>query len=386
MINLIIVGIGDLATTKLIPAAKELQTVGQIVKLIFVDIRPIDKILDSLKTNKFYSWLKSQEIFQDDSDTHFLDKISESVTSNDAKTVVYLATPPRSFQSCVIKYNKIAHVFVLEKPWAENSNDLEQTLKSAHGKKIIGVDHYLWKDSVRQFLMNRNIQTISKSRSFDFVLTEKLPEPERKYYWDYGEVADMMPHVLPLLDKLFSMGSTIVDSDSLKFRCASWNPDDPNYRDKNSPRIIKRETFIEIESTLENKVIHVILGKGMKYYFDEQYNKSKFFSNNMELLIDFEEKNDAYNNILCYLSKNIDKIDKGQSSEFLDPESMRRYISKIDLLQKKIDKKYGLDKREFRSIALQEHPDLIYCKNKGLTLQFHKANNCVVKDSNEKFK
>ena len=386
MINLIIVGIGNLAT-KIIPAVKKLEDKKQVKNVIFVDTKPVEKILKELRSklkipNDLYEWFKMQKshiiLHDNGNNSTLIDKIRNYVAKDEVKTAVYLATPPIAYHSCVIKYNEIAHIFFLEKPWADNPTQLEQTLKSAGNKRIIGIDHYLWKESVRRFLKDDKNITKLESGNFDFVIAEDLPPKYRKYYWEYGEVADMMPHVLPLLDKLFNMQATLLDSKEFKFRCAIWNPNDLEYVDNNNTSVIKKETFIEIESLLEKRIIHIVLGKGIKFYF-ESSGISKFFSNDNEILINFEEENIVYNDMFCYISENIDKIVEGECREFLDPNLMKKYLNKIDELQKMIDRKYNLhEKRTARSVALQDHSDLIYCEKKPIKLQYHKPNNCKI--------
>jgi hypothetical protein len=52
-----------------------------------------------------------------------------------------------------------------------------------------------------------------------------------------------------------------------------------------------------------------------------------------------------------------------ECTEFLDPGSMKKYVNKIDELQKMVDSKYNVnEKRNGRSAALQERPDLMYCE------------------------
>lgn len=392
MINLIIVGIGDLAT-KIIPAIKKLEDKKQVKNVIFVDTKPVEKILEAVRIPKLriskdlYEWFEMQKshiILHDDGNNSILmDKIRNHIAKDDVKTAVYLATPPIAYHSCVIKYNEIAQIFFLEKPWADDPSQLEQTLKLAGNKKIMGIDHYLWKESVRGFLKNnKNIMKL-ESGNFDFVIAENLPPKFRKYYWDYGETADMMPHVLPLLDKLFNMQTTVLDSKEFKFRCAIWNPKDLEYVDNNNRSVINKETFIEIEALLEKRIIHIVLGKGIKFFFKSS-GISKFFSNSNELLINFEEEDIVYNNIFRYISQNIDKIVEEECKEFLDANLMKKYVNKIDELQKMIDKKYNVSENRIgRSVSLQEHPDLIYCKNKNIRLQYHKGNNCKIQSKKE---
>ena len=289
MINLIIVGIGNLST-KIISAVKKLEERKQVKNVIFVDTKPVEKILEALKAlkipNDLYEWFKMQKshiILQDnENNSTLIDKIKDYVVKDEVKTAVYMVTPPSAYHSCVIKYNEIAQVFFLEKPWADNPSKLEQTLKSAGNKRVLGIDHYLWKEYVRRFLKDDNNITKLESGNFDFVISEDLPPKDRKYYWEYGEVADMMPHVLPLLDKLFNLQATILDSKEFKFRCAIYNPNDLEYVNKNNKSIIKKETFIEIESLLEKRIIHIVLGKGIKFYF-----KSSGISSSSLMIMNF---------------------------------------------------------------------------------------------------
>jgi glucose-6-phosphate 1-dehydrogenase len=246
MINLIIVGIGNL-TTKIIPAVKKLEERKQVKNVIFVDTKPVEKILEeALKIpNDLYEWFKMQKshiILQDNgNNSTLINKIKDYVVKDEVRTAVYMATPPSAYHSCVIKYNEIAQVFFLEKPWADDPSKLEQTLKSAGNKRVLGIDHYLWKEYVRRFLKDDNNITKLESGNFDFVISEDLPPKDRKYYWEYGEVAYMMPHVLPLLDKLFNLQATILDSKEFKFRGAIYNPNDLEYVNKNNKSIIKKE-------------------------------------------------------------------------------------------------------------------------------------------------
>ena len=49
--------------------------------------------------------------------------------------------------------------------------------------------------------------------------------------------------------------------------------------------------------------------------------------------------------MLCYISENIDKISEGECKEFLDPEAMKKYVNKIDELQKMVDSKYNVNEK-----------------------------------------
>src|SRR5688572_19688765 len=131
MINLIIVGIGDLAT-KIIPAIKKLEDKKQVKNVIFVDTKPVEKILKSLRIPKdLYEWFEMQKshiiLHDDGNNSTLMDKIRNHVAKDHVKTAVYLATPPIAYHSCVIKYNEIAQIFFLEKPWADDPFQLEQT-------------------------------------------------------------------------------------------------------------------------------------------------------------------------------------------------------------------------------------------------------------------
>jgi hypothetical protein len=391
MINLIIVGVGDLAA-KLVPAAKKLIDRNKVQNLFFVDIKPVQEIIQTaeIKAKNFDSWFKKQEshlILQDCPKNSTLDKIKSLTNKSDLKTVVYLATPPSAYNSSVVKYNGIADVFILEKPWGINLSNIKQTINSAGDRTIIGVDHYLWKESVRLFLRDKNNRKKLDSHNFDFVISETLPEKSRQYYWDYGEVADMMPHVLPLLDKLRLVDVSMLDTDKLKIRCGVWNPEDSAYIDENET-VINKETFAEIELASENKIIHIVLGKGTKFCFNEKYDESKFFSNDNELLINFDEKMDsdhnaAYNNMFIYISENIEKIADGEFEGFLNSSHMKKYMDKLDHLQKCIDKLYGITQRGIkRSEGIKGHPSLLYCNNKNIRLLYHKDNKCNIRQQN----
>jgi hypothetical protein len=388
MINLIIIGVGDLAA-KLVPAAKNLIDRNEVQNLFFVDIKPIKEIIQTvkMKAKNFDSWFRKQEshlILQDSPKNSTADKIKSLTNKSDLKTVMYLATPPSAYNSSVIKYNGIADVFVLEKPWGDNLSDIERTIKSAGDKTIIGVDHYLWKESVRLFLKDENNRNKLDSHNFDFVISETLPEKTRRYYWDYGEVADMMPHVLPLLDKLRLADVSMLDTAKLKFRCGVWNPEDSAYIDKNWETVINKETFAEFELVSENKIIHIVLGKGTRFCFNEKNDESKFFSNDNELLINFHERNDsehdaAYNNMFIHISENIEKIADREFEGFLNGTHMKRYVEKLDQLQKRIDKLYGITERGIkRSEGIKGLPNLLYCKNKNIRLLYHKDNKCSI--------
>jgi hypothetical protein len=62
MINLIIIGVGDLAA-KLVPAAKNLIDRNEVQNLFFADIKPIKEIVQTvkMKAKNFDSWFRKQE-------------------------------------------------------------------------------------------------------------------------------------------------------------------------------------------------------------------------------------------------------------------------------------------------------------------------------------
>ena len=95
MINLIIVGIGNLAT-KIIPAIKKLEDKKQVKNVIFVDTKPVEKILKALRIPELripqdlYEWFEMQKshiILQDDGkNSSLIDKIKNQVTKDKVKT------------------------------------------------------------------------------------------------------------------------------------------------------------------------------------------------------------------------------------------------------------------------------------------------------------
>src|SRR5215208_1898388 len=133
MINLIIVGIGDLST-KLLPAVKKLEDKKQVKNVIFVDTKPVEQILEELKRlesripKDLYEWFKMQKshiILHDNrNNSTLINKIKNYVGEDEVKTVVYLATPPSAYHSSILKYYEIAQIFFLEKPWADDLSQL----------------------------------------------------------------------------------------------------------------------------------------------------------------------------------------------------------------------------------------------------------------------
>lgn len=382
MINFIIVGVGNLAN-KLIPALKRLDN-KQVGHVIFVDIKPIKNILKSLNISREHKeWLcqNYHDISSNKDDVHKLTEIKKSLPEN-ADTVVYLSTPPSEYCENITRFFGISNVFFIEKPWLTNISEFEEIDKKFNQKRIaniIGIDHYLWKNSVRRFIEENRVSL--NSDNFDFVITEnQIPSFNRVYYWNYGEISDMMPHVFPLLDKIFKIDTWILDNKTnIKVSCGVWNPGNEKQR-KEYKNIIKRETFVEVECKFKNITIHIVLGKGIDFSFNTS-NILKFFSSDKEIILNFEndptEDNDAYDNIFLYVTQNIDQIKKGKyGTLFLNMESMKKYSGYIDKIQKMVNSKYQTTENE-RSKILNSK-GFNYDQDKHIQLKYHQRNNCKI--------
>jgi hypothetical protein len=173
---------------------------------------------------------------------------------------------------------------VMEKPWALNQSHLQKIIESSSSSKMLGIDHYLWKPEVRQFLkvmqLKFNLKLLQESDSFDFILCEPELDPKnRTYFWKTGVAIDMIPHILPLLDRLFDNCTTISIEKAVPAICDDTVVIDVLNNLENvsselnsaTPTAIKytvKETFAEIILILllgsgQRKLIHVVLGKGI---------------------------------------------------------------------------------------------------------------------------
>ncbi|MGD1836701.1 MAG: hypothetical protein ACPKPY_01420 [Nitrososphaeraceae archaeon] len=388
MINLIIVGVGDLAN-KIIPAVKKLKDNNQVKQIVFVDIKSVDDILKKLNlSNDLKDWFFKQSyhnLLTDNENNQTINQLYSNL-SDDINTVVYLSTSPCNYFESIERYCRIAKLFFIEKPWAKDPSELEKIkiLKDTKNIIVLGVDHYLWKNTVKSFIEKKKskIEIIKlKSNNFDFVITEKnIPNEDRKYYWDYGEISDMLPHVFPLLDELFAIKDDALDNkNNIQINCGVYNLNSLRENRGKYRNIVNKETFVEIEWKLEQKIIHIILGKGLNFVF-QSTSKSKFFSDNKEIIIDFESNSnnyhDPYTEMFCYISQNSDKITQNKDGKlFLNIESMQKYVNFIDKIQKIVDSIYGKNVKRAEILKRKFY----YNENEYIRLQFHPTNNCQVK-------
>ena len=179
--------------------------------------------------------------------------------------IAYLAIPPSQFYNTMTKFKESVDIFVLEKPWINNNNDLDKILdfQKKYQKKIIGVDHYLWKPVV---IASRNIRReiedniLQNLNYLEFILsTPEIDEIDRKYYWTTGTTIDFIPHVLSILYALFNFKIEITIENAVPMICNHATVSKILNIYQNDDNTSIRETFCDIlmNGKIKDKVIHI---------------------------------------------------------------------------------------------------------------------------------
>lgn len=199
------------------------------------------------------------------------------------RTIVYLATDPDQYLTLLHKYWPLGDIFAIEKPLArESPDDTRMPSHKAHAieefaeryrgifdKVFVPVDHYLGKYMLTVFEYIRTIpefaEVINDANTIIFQFLEtKIDDPSlRPYFAKTGIIADMMPHVLALLTKIFGPGLAVSKQSVVSSRVAS-------YDEQCSAAGIKErnETYAEIELRVSehrhaDRTVMVRIGKGV---------------------------------------------------------------------------------------------------------------------------
>ena len=185
------------------------------LKVTIIDKKSFESIIGEsrLLTEEQTNWCKERFVQENGgsevvADNLLLREILRTDYEKGFQRIFYLSLPPEIFESTIKKYSGYADIFIIEKPWALDQERLRKIVESSRSIKILGIDHYLWKPKVRQFLkdmqLEYNLKLLLESHSLDFVLCESdLDSRDRTYFWKTGVAIGTIPHVMPLLDRLF---------------------------------------------------------------------------------------------------------------------------------------------------------------------------------------
>ncbi len=288
--HLVLVGFGQ-NRIHLIPAVMAICNDLPELKVTIIDKKSFESIIGEsrLLTEEQTNWCKERFVQENGgsevvTDNLLLREILRTGYEKGFQRIFYLSLPPEIFESTIKKYSGYADIFIIEKPWALDQERLRKIVESSRSIKILGIDHYLWKPKVRQFLkdmqLEYNLKLLLESHSLDFVLCESdLDSRDRTYFWKTGVAIGMIPHVMPLLDRLFDnrirkvsvrkaipgICDDIIVSDVLN------KSNNVSVTGPSSTAAIKfdvKETFAEIIMILylesgQSKLVHVVLGKGI---------------------------------------------------------------------------------------------------------------------------
>lgn len=205
------------------------------------------------------------------------------------RTIVYLATDPDRYLPLLYKYWPLGDIFAIEKPLARApSTDARNRSNTASDKAreitvfaeryggmfdkvFLGVDHYLGKYIVTVLKYIRKVpafaEVINDANTivFQFLETDIADPLIHPYFAKTGIIADMMPHVLALLMKMFGPDLNICREKVIRWRMKSYND---MCKTANIPD--RKETHAEIvlrmsEQRHADRNVIVRIGKGVKY-------------------------------------------------------------------------------------------------------------------------
>jgi hypothetical protein len=364
--HLVLVGFGQ-NRIHLIPAVMAICNDLPELKVTIIDKKSFEFIIGERKllTEEQIDWCKERFVQENVGSEVVTDKLlfREILRADHQKgfqRIFYLSLPPEIFESTIKKYSGYADIFIIEKPWALDQASLRKIVESSSSSKILGIDHYLWKPKVRQFLKDMQLEYNSKllleSHSLDFVLCESdLDSKDRIYFWKTGVAVDMIPHVMPLLDRLLDnrirkvsirkatpgICDDIIVNDVLN---KNNNVSTTGPRSTAAIKFDVKETFAEIIMILylesgQSKLVHVVLGKGITVpsilVCDERSQFQKFlycsFGNifldlsnyNIELKRDKKVSNEIESPWYYMFTSLIRK----EYNCFLDIEFIQKYVS-----------------------------------------------------------
>lgn len=426
--HLVLVGFGQ-NRSHLIPGLMSISNKFPQLKVTIIDKRDFHSIIrkddDYSLTEDQIRWSKKHFVQEQDDDDQYIvqDLCLEEISKNNnlnLRRIFYLSIPPDAVEHVIKKYSKYADIFVIEKPWALDQLHLQKITKYANlaRKKIFGVDHYLWKPEVRQFLrymqLESNQRLLRKNDNFDFVLCEpELDPPDRTYFWKTGIAMDMIPHVLPMLDRLFGNNCTISLKRAIPAICNDIVVRDilDNNRDKvsgdnriKSDKYTVKETFAEIALSVsvnshKRKLVHVLLGKGARvkpiFVCNETRKAQKFFYSSLgKIFLDLD-----YQHIMLKCKKKVSNsredpwyyifkaLVSGKDYDlFVHVEYMEKYVSLYThILRKFNDSVKYIAGQEYTSGyagLLLNSDQLRYIKGEIPPLQLIHPNCCFNNNSN----
>jgi Glucose-6-phosphate dehydrogenase, NAD binding domain len=360
-IHIVVIGFGQ-NRKHLIPALMSVSNEFPEVKVTIIDRRDFDPIIknDEWLTEDQIRWCKERFLHEDDDNKEDIinNLILKGITKNTVcRRIFYLSIPHDAFEYAIKRYSDYADIFVIEKPWAIDQFHLQKIIKSSgSAKKILGVDHYLWKPEVRYFLKYMqsmsNFRLMQESHDFDIILCEpKLDPPTRTYFWKTGVAVDMIPHVLPMLDRLFGSPSISIEKaipamckDSLIQNVSTGSDNLDSDSTLTADNFSMKETFAELILSIssnsdQKKIVHIVLGKGVTvhpiFICREKKDSQKFFyGSSGNLFLDLnqhqiiykckKEALDECESPWYYIFKSLVS---GEYNYFIDIESIKKFVS-----------------------------------------------------------
>ena len=358
-IHIVVIGFGQ-NRKHLIPALMSVSNEFPEMKVMIIDKRDFDSIIktDEWLTEDQIRWCKERFLHEDDNKNDIINNLTpKDIAKNIVqRSIFYLSIPHDAFEYAIKRYSDYADIFVIEKPWALDQFHLQKIIKSSgSAERILGVDHYLWKPEIKHFLKymqsKSNFRLIQESQDFDFILCEpQLDPPNRTYFWKTGVAVDMIPHVLPMLDRVFGNPSISIEK-AIPMMCNNRVVRkilDSDILDSDSTltddKFSAKETFAELILSIsfnseQKKIVHVILGKGVNvhpiFICREKKESQKFFyGSSGNLFLDLNQHQIIYKCKKEALDEGetpwyyiFKSLASGEYNYFVDIESIKKYVS-----------------------------------------------------------
>ncbi len=273
-INIALIGFGDVGSRKFVPALKEYASLAlkknypllkknREITLYIVEIdeekrRSAEDLSRECKEKN----LSLKIVFlnprvQKDK------QVLHELLQEESFTLTYIASPNKTHAKYITEFLNASERIIVEKPLSDTTDDLRNLLDTDAPSKVRMMDHYLYKDAIKQFLeFYSTYLPINDLREIEFYLLEKGPiSLSRSWLYESGVIRDLLPHFLSLLFKLFEKGVKIFDPEKIEIK----NVFKAIYQRNAIPPHIKevKETFASIELLMNNIPVKAVVGKGV---------------------------------------------------------------------------------------------------------------------------
>lgn len=184
-------------------------------------------------------------------------------------SLVYIASPNKTHARYIDLFLKKSNRILVEKPLVDNLYELE-SIERKYNRSDFSIvrlfDHFLFKDSCREFLHNykRYLSLVGNIKKFYCYLIESdIIRNERAWLYNSGIIRDLAVHFFSILLKLYELGCDVFEPRNFDLKEVKK----ARYKRKYIPDYIKdpKETFGLLKFNIKNIENICIVGRGLNF-------------------------------------------------------------------------------------------------------------------------